>query len=348
MEFSAQSLAQAQFLAAWLNSQSAMMAARADGADTRRLDADETNMLALQLEYQRTKVYEVLYEELKGRRMFPVDTDVPSAAETFSWSETEEVGEFKRLDGPGFADDPPTMESSGQKYTNSINSYGGSWIQTIQELRRAAFAGIALGTRKPKACRRAWETKLDEVIANGDPSGGIAKGIANRAVGTAATQTRATAFTEAHWTPGTADADEMLVDLMALVKEFVVDASERITPTDMAMPLASYMLANTTYFNDGTTDTVLARFARDNGFIKRERIHSWERLRAARHGVEATSRVLIWSNDPDVGSIVIPQDFEVFPPQIVNFATKNLAHGRTGGFVVYRPLGYRYGTGLPA
>ena len=349
-KISAASLAQAQFLASFLNSHAAMQAtaaSRLDHAD-RRLDADETNMLALQLEQMRTKVYEVEYSEVKARRLFPTDTDIDPGAETFAYEETDDVASFVRLNDVGQSDDLPTAETSSTKVSNRIVSYGGSFITTIQELRRAAFAGRPLSARKPKACRRAWERRLEDTVANGDAPGGIAKGIANRALGTGASQTRNTAFTEANWTPGTVNAANMLAQLMELVKEFVVDADETITPTDLALPLASYMLASQTYFNDGTTDTVLARFARDNGFIPMARIHSWNALKASEHGQEATSRALIWKNDADAGSIVIAQDFEVFPPQIEGFATKTMAHGRTGGFVVYRPLAFRYGTGLPA
>lgn len=345
-KFSRAALAQAQYLAAWLNSAAAMQIAHANGLDTRRVDADETNMLALSLEQMRTQVYEADYPELKARALFPVESDIDPGADTFAYEENDHRGSFRRISGTGYAADPPTVETEAAKVVRTLESYGGSYVVTIQDLRRAAFSGRPLETRKAKACRRAWEEKLDQVAANGDAGTTIVSGAANRPIGTGATQTRETVFAGADWTPATANADAMLADLLLFVKEYVVDSRETQTPTDLALPLASYMLASQTYFADGTTDTVMARFLRDNGFVRN--VHSWEALKAANHGVEATSRALLYKKDADAGAIVIAQDFEVFPPQIENFATKVLAHGRTAGFCVYRPLAFRYATGLPA
>ncbi len=342
--FSKAAHAQAQALVAWLNSAGVLHAP--GDLSGRRADADETNMLALSLEQMRSKVYEASYPDLKARTLFPVSSDIDPGADSFAYEESDHVGSFRRIEGVGYADDPPTVETSATKVVRGLESYGGSFLITIQDLRRAAFSGRPLEIRKAKACRRAWEEKLDSVIGNGDVGSAIPKGIANRAIGTGASQTRETAVTEANWTPATVNADLMLASLMKSVKEFVIDSRETITPTDLALPVASYLLAAQTYMDDGTTDTVLVRFLRDNGYVRQA--HSWEALKAANHGIEATSRGLLWAKDSDVGEIVIAQDFEVFPPQVENFATKVLAHGRTAGFCVYRPLGFRYISTLPA
>lgn len=345
-QFSKAALAQAQFLAAWLNSTASMQWAQANGMEPRRLDANETNMLALSLEQMRTRVYEADYPELKARTLFPIATDIDPGADTFAYEENDHVGKFKRISGLGRVKDLPTVEASATKVVRTLESYGGSFGYTIQDLRRASFSGRSLDVRKANACRRAWEEALDVVAAVGDPGSSITSGIANRALGTGASQTRNTAFGTAAWTPATVNADTMFADLMKIVKEFVVDSKETQHPTDLALPLAHYMLAAHTYFGDATTDTVLTRFLRDNGFVKR--VHSWEALKAANHGVEATDRALLYKNDSDAGEIVIAQDFEVFPPQVDGFATMIMAHGRTAGFCVYRPLAFRYGTALPA
>lgn len=339
---------QARELAAVLNRNASRDSILAGEMGKRRIDANETNMLALSLEQMRATVYEEKIQACKAREMFPVESDIDPAADTFAYVEEEAVASFTRVNASGHAVDHKTAEVSASKVIRGLESYGGSYIVTMRELARAAFAGRPIETRKAMACRKAWEIKLDEVIAKGDASPGsnIINGAANRPLGSGAGQTQNTAVTTADWAAGTANAQNMLDDLMLAVREFVQASKETLTPTDLALPLREYMLAQHTYFTDVAGGTVLERFKKDNGFVRN--VHSWDYLKNSRHGVESNSRGLLWTNDRFVASIVIAQDFTVAPPQVEGFATKFAAEGRTAGFCVYQPLGLRYITALPA
>jgi hypothetical protein len=348
--YSPAALAQAQYMIRALNAAAAMGAFDNDLGQKlgrSRADADETIALALQLEQMRTKVYEAQYPELKARTMFAVDTDIDPAAESFAWEETDHRGKFGRIRGGGLEGDLPSTGVESSKVTRTLASYGGIVKYSLLDVRRAAFMGKPLSTRLALAHRRAWEEKLDEVIAIGDSAEGIASGAVNRPAGTGATQTRTTAFTEAAW-DATPVADTMLAELNTLVREYVLDAKETITPDSLALPLHIYMRANTTYFTDVAGGTVLNRFRQDNGFVRN--VYSWDMLKASRNGDPdgtGKDRALLWNSSSDVCSTVIAQDFEVLAPQQVHFGFEIPAWGRTAGFVVYRPLGLRYATGLP-
>lgn len=330
------SLAQAQIIAAHLN-----MLADADGEQ--RLDADETNMLALALEQMRARVYEAEYPELKARRFIPVNNEIDTGAESFSWEETDYVGRARVI--RNYGDDPPSVETKGEKQTHSIVSLGDSFTYSIQDMRRAAFSGKPLSARKALAARRVFERGLDEIAAFGAPDDGIPNGLLNKPVGSGTGQIRGTAVTAANWLDATADPDKMVSDLNKAVQEMIQDSEETQTPNLLLVPTAIYLRMAHLRMSKDNSETVLEAFLRANPYVSE--VQPWNLLRGVDGASGNNSRGLLMNRDPDVLELVIPQEFEVLPPQARNYAFKVLCHGRTAGTVVYRPLGLRYLTGFP-
>ncbi len=315
-----------------------------------RLDADETNMLALQLEQLRTKVYEADYPELKARNLLSVASDIDTGAESFAYEETDEVGIAKVI--TNWSAPLPGVETNGRMLSQGIVSIGTGYTYTIQDMRRAAFAGRPLEARKAVAARRAFERKIDELAAiGGEATAGISKGICNRTIGTTSGTVRETALTAAAWDSSTV-AQTMYDNLCAMVADFIVDGKEIYEPKTLVMPTIFYLRAMHTMFTDGSPESVAQRFLKNNGFVNR--LMPWNKLLgvsgsgasdAAPNGGDA-SRFLLMSSDPDVAELVMPQEFEVFGPQPINLAFQVACHGRTAGTVIYRPCGLRYGTGV--
>ena len=332
-------VAQVAPLVAYLNS---LVAQGHPEAGRTRLDADESNMLALALEQMRSRVYEDEFPELRARQILPVENDIAAGAENFAYEETSEVGEAKVI--TNYSDNPPSVETSSRKVTHSIVMLGDSYFYSIQDLARAAFSGRPLEARKATAARRVYERGLDAIAALGAPSDGIADGICNRAVGTGAGQLRNTAMTSAAWdtTPVAAD---MLNDLNKAVAEFVSDSKETHMPNVLVLPVLQYLRAAHTMFSDGSPESVLERFKKSNGFVSE--VRPWDRLKSVDGSGGNYSRGLLMEQSADVVSLVIPQEFTVLAPQQHNYGFKVLGHGRTAGTCVYRPLGLRYLTAFP-
>lgn len=309
----------------------------------RRFDADETNMLALQLEQMRARVYEVEYPVLKARRFLPIDTEIDSGAESYSAEETDEVGEAKVI--RNYADDPPTVETSSSKTTRSIVSLGDSFFYTLQDIRRAAFSGKPLSARKASAARRAWERGLDSVAALGAPDDGIPDGICNKTVGTSDGQIRGNAVTAAAWKDATLDPDQMVADLNAGVQDMIEASDEAHTPNLLLLSLANFLRLSQTRMSTENSETALEAFLRSNPFI--EEVASWNKLKEV-DGAGDNTRGLLLERSPDVVELVISQEYEVLSPQPHNYGFRVLAHGRTGGVDLHRPLGLHYLTGFPA
>jgi len=337
-----QNIASAAECARYINDMQARLGSDAPnfGGDLRRLDADETAMLAQQLEHLRSKVYEQDYPLLKAKEILPIENDTGDA-EYFSWEETASVGAFKVISDDGYADDPPSSEVLGRKLTRRIRDLGGVVHHTIADLRRAAFSGRPIVSRKLEAMRRAYETQLNTIAFLGDGDA-IETGLANIPTGTGAGQIRSTAVTSAAW-DSTPDAAVMISDLNAAVTAYL-DVNEARVPSDLILPRLQYMRFHQTYTTDTNAESAAARWLRDNGYVTK--IHSEDSFKSVDAGGTG-SRGLLFERDVDSVSLVIAQDFTMLPPQPENFAFKTLAYARTAGTVVYRPTALRYLTGLP-
>lgn len=333
------SLAQARILAAHLN----FLAESGHGEDPRRVDDDATNMLALSLEQMRSKVYETEYPELKARLLIPVAGDIDPGAETFAYEEQDYRGSAKIISDDGYADDPESVETLSRKVTHSVKTLGNAYMWTIQDLRRAAFSGRPLQPRKALAARRVFERGVDNIAAFGAPDDGIPNGFCNKDVGTSAGQIRGTAMTAASW-DATPDAAGMVSDLNKAIADMIDASAETVEPDTLVLPIQQFLRLNHTFTSDGNPESALERFLKSNGFVKN--VVPWNLMKGVDDGSNG-SRGMLYKKDPDVLELVIPEEFSVLPPQPINFAFKQLCHGRIAGVCVYRPLGMRYLTGLP-
>ena len=295
----------------------------------KRLDAGETAMLEQQLEFMRAAVMEVRYEDLYARRFLPVATDVDTGAEFFTYTQTDEVGEAKII--RNFADDAPTVEVNAEKIRHDIVSLGDSYNYSIQDMRRAAFSGVPLDARKAMAARKAFERGIDTLAAEGSAQDNIVGFLKSSVVGI-------TTPVGAVWAGLT--ADEILTDLNKLVSEMIIASKETYLPDTVLLPTAQHILVSQRRMStsNGNDDTVLTAFRKANPSVAR--VESWNKLATA--AVGGGARGVAFRADREVCEVVIPQEFEVLPPQPKNYAFNVLAHGRTAGCAIYRPLGMRY------
>jgi len=292
----------------------------------RRLDANETAMLELQLEQLRAKTFDVIYAEQKARKFLPLITDVDPGAEFYAYAQTDEVGKAKIV--TNYADDIPSSEISTEKFVHQIVPVASAFEYSVQDMYRAAFTGVPLEARKGQAARRRVETEIDDIAATGNAAHNIQGFINNSNV-------EISASTGAVWTT---NPTVMLADLNKLVADAITAAQETVTFDTVLMPLAQYLLASQTLVDTQNPQTVLSAFKNANPQITL--IDSWNVLDGA--GESAKDRLVCYSRSPENVGLVIPLEFELRPPQAVNLAFKIIGHARTAGSVIYRPVSVRY------
>jgi hypothetical protein len=133
---------------------------------------DEAGLfLERQLEFIRPQVFEVTYADIKYPTLLPVTSEAGPGAQTFTYRIMDSTGEFKLI--ADAADDLPRADISQIERTINIRSFGGSFGYTVQELRAAQMATIALEQRRATAVRRAYEEKVESVAMFGESSVGL-------------------------------------------------------------------------------------------------------------------------------------------------------------------------------
>lgn len=292
-------------------------------------DAGETAMFARQLEYIRAKTYDKVYAENKALTFFPVSTDVPAGADTFTVQQWDWTGMAKIISN--FADDLPTVSLIGRELPRKIHSAGIAYVYSIQEVRAAAFAGVPLNQKKVNAVRRAMENLVDLLASAGD---------ADLDLEGATNNSNVPIVTPLHgdWDNAATTGQQIVEDLEELLW------SVRTTSKDTF--LADTILLATTLFKQASTRTYSAYDSRSPLVIFKERnpgvsVEQWLRLDTA-DAAGTGPRAMAYKKSDEVIEMVIPQPFEQLAPQQRNLAFVVPCHQRVGGVAVNYPIGMAY------
>jgi hypothetical protein len=306
-----------------------------------RLDAKFTAALDQQLEHVRAQTYDIRYPELKARRLVPVDTSVDPGAETVSYQQWDEYGMAEVI--ANYADDISLVDVKAEKFTSNVIGIAKGYQYSVQDLRRAAMAGNQLDTRRARACRRAIERRIDEITALGEPRGKL-KGLINHPnVTVIDTKTDGTS---ARWVQGrTTPKSPALIqrDMHDMVSEIWTTSKQVHMPNTIVLPTVEYGHVSQTPVGTDNQTTILRSFLANNPNIST--VDFWYKLDEA-DAAGTGPRAICYQKDPEVLELVIPQDFEQFPPQARNLAFLVPAHARIGGVSMYYPLAVVYQDGL--
>jgi hypothetical protein len=307
-----------------------------------RGDANETLVFARQLEYFFSKVYEFEYPEAMGRKIVPIDTSVPSGAEAHIYRMTDELGEARVIDS--YADDLPLVDAYGQEHAEKIVGLAAAFMISIQDLRRAAMAGIPLDTKKANIARRVMERKLDMLLATGDSKTGMIGFANNSEVPTAA---GVSLGLTGSW--GTATAAQIQADVEKIGAQVFKqtkgihgnpDNGSKLT---LAVDTDSYARLASLRIDTFNMMTVLEYIKTKNPFIAD--VVSWSRLNKANAGGNGP-RIVAYDKNPDVLSGVLSQDFEMLPMQPKALSYLVPCHMRFGGTIYRYPLAALYADGV--
>jgi hypothetical protein len=309
-----------------------------------RSDANESIMFARELEYVFTKTYDVLYPDLKARSLLPVNREVPAGADQYTYTQYDRVGEASEVDD--YAKDFPTVEVKGDQKSNFIVSLGDSYQYTIQDMRAAAMAKKPLDAMKAAAARRAMEEKLEKIAALGSSARGITGALNAPNVDTVS-------LTNGAWKT-TYDSASTFDDMDAAVNKIQADVKQIVNTIRsnslgihgnsglrMTLDLPTYLFLTSTpqsprYKENSIKDFLLKTV---EGLSE---VTFWNRCTTG----DGSNGPILWMYEPnpDHLELVIPQEFEQFPPQLEGMATKIYCHMRCGGVQVRRPKAMKYAT----
>jgi hypothetical protein len=289
---------------------------------------DEAGLfLERQLEFIRPQVFEVQYADIKYPTVLPVTSEAGPGAQTFTFRIMDATGEFKLI--ADAADDLPRADISQTEKSINIRSFGGSFGYTVQELRAAQMANIALEQRRAAAVRRAYEEKVEDLAFFGESTVGLSGFFNNSTVDVVAAD---------KWF-STATAQEML-ELLNYGVTAIINASKmKEQPDTILMAWEDYNKVSTTRNSDSSDVTVLEYFLRTNPFIRN--VEPINQLDADNSALN-TNRMVVYKRDPEKVQLHIPQPLELFPPQQRGLEFIVPAHARVGGVALYYPKSVIY------
>jgi len=294
---------------------------------------DEAGLfLERQLEFIRPQVFEVEYADIKYPTILPVTSEAGPGAQTFTYRIMDATGDFKLISDA--ADDLPRADVSQTEKSISIRSFGGSFGYTVQELRAAQMANVALEQRRAAAVRRAYEEKVEEVALFGESSVNLVGFFNNSTVDVVAADKWFTGATATGTT-----AQDMLALLNQGVTAIINGSNMKEQPDTILMAWEDYSVVSTTRNSDSSDVTVLEYFLRTNPFIRNvEPINQLD----ADKSVLNKNRMVIYKRDPGKVQLHIPQPLELFPPQQRGLEFIVPAHARVGGVALYYPKSVIY------
>ena len=293
---------------------------------------DEAGLfLERQLEYIRPQIFEVAYADIKYPTLLPVTSEAGQGAQTFTYRIMDSTGEFKLL--ADAADDLPRSDISQVERSINIRSFGGSFGYTVQELRAAQMANIALEQRRAAAVRRAYEEKVEAVAMFGESTVGLAGFFNNSTVDVIAAN---------YWFTGTtaSGTSQEMLELLNYGVSAIINASNmKEQPDTILLAYEDYNKISTTRNSDSSDVTVLEYFLRTNPYIRNvEPINQLDKD----NSVLNTNRMVVYKRDPEKVQLHIPQPLELFPPQQRGLEFIVPAHARVGGVALYYPKSVIY------
>ena len=301
------------------------------------LDAGETVFFARELEFIKSKSYDVIYAELKARQLIPVSFEAGPGAESITYSQYDQLGVAKLI--ANYANDLPRADIKGKQFTAPVRSLGASYGYNLQDIRAAKLVGKPLEQRRANAAKRAILQLENSILFFGDTDHGLMGFLNNPNVPTVSIPADGTgAVTQ--WSMKT--PDQILRDLN-LIANTPFNTTKGIEQTStLLLPLAQFNYIASTPRSAISDVTILEFFLKNNPFVEEvEWVNELVGL-----GASGTDRAVAYDRDQDKLTAEIPQDFEQLPVQEEGLEFKIPCHSRVGGVLTYYPLSIVYCDGI--
>lgn len=306
---------------------------------TRFDSADAASVFfARELDYVKSKSYDVEYPELTALGLFPISSEADPGAETITYYTYDKQGLAKVIDN--YSTDLPRADVDGKPSYAKVKSIGASYGYSVQEMRASKMAGKGLDTRKAESARYAIDSMINRIAWAGDLNSGL--------MGVLSTGQNIPLYTVAagadsgktKWTEKT--ADEILMDINGMAKQVARTTKNVERPDTLCVPADVYMDIATRRIPT-TPTTVLSFLLEHSPYIKN--IISTAELDADSVETNPYAQAsngqgvaFLFKNDPRKISLENPLPYIQHTIQVHNLETTIPCEARTAGVIVYYPL----------
>lgn len=300
-------------------------------------DADTQMFYERELEHVMSLTYDIVYPDLMGRVLFPINRDVSPGAKTFTYYQYDRVGMGKII--ANYGKDFPRASISKKIFTGNIREIGSSYAYSLKDLWAAKEAGLPLEVREADAAKMAVLQAENKVVFNGDSDNKLGGLLSNTNIlisNPASDGTGASAkFVDK--TP-----TQIIRDMNNLCVKIISTTLNTEKPDTLIMPPAQLAYIASTPYSTITAVTILKWFMDSNPWIKN--VEAVNELAGA--GSASKDVMVAFKRDPRKVFMVVPQDFLQLPPQIEGAEWTIPCLASTGGLVFTYPLSACRGEGI--
>lgn len=289
------------------------------------------------LELLTAKSYEVAYEELPFRKVFPVINEGGPGVQTIT-SEVYDYFAKAQLINAG-AKDIPMVAGGGKeiKYPVVLWGIGASW--NIQELQSFVVAQRnGRGRYSPeqirmKAALRGLEEALNDQVFFGTPGTGIFGALNNPLVPNGPVAPSATTPYGTLWTQKS--SDEILLDIETIGDTVFVSSKMRERPNKLLLPPSRWSYLKNRRLENRDISILTYLVENSQYFQSPEDIVPINELEGA--GYSGTGKMLAYAKDPDKMVVEIPAEAQAMPVQQNMFSYLMLWYAYSAGLVMRYP-----------
>lgn len=307
-------------------------------------DAGETFFFARELEYVKSKSYDIEFPEMKAFKHIPISTEAGEGAQAITYAQFEELGVARVIES--YADDLPRADITGKEYTTQVKSIGVSYGYSVQEVRASIYVGRSLTQRQANAARRANDQKINRLAWFGDSTYNILGLLNTPNIPVSLVPNDGTGASTL-WADKT--PDQILRDLNLITNSIVQLTKGVEMPNTVLLPVEQYTLIASTPRSSVSDTTILEYFIQNNPFITTV---DWvpeltgAGIQTDPPGGLGTNVMIAYDKNPDKLTMEIPMPFTQYPPQERGLEFVIPCESRYGGIITYYPLSLAFGEGI--
>lgn len=293
------------------------------------MDSSDTLYLAQQLEEIREGLYEIQYGKLKAQRLVPWDMAHDPGAESYTVRTIDVAGQ--PVAGKGRETNIPTVHHTVKQGTINFHSWFLGYDYSMQEVRAAALAKIALQTRLATTCHERQMRNLDSLALIGDASGVTDIGGLFNASGTLS-YTNPTDGAASATTFDSKNPDQVIRDLNGGVNKIITTTFEIESPDTLVLPVTTETNLSQIRVGDGTTMTIMQFFKSNRPEITVERSMFLES-----NSAWTGKRMVAYQNDPQRLAMLVSIMFNQYTPEVRGPVVSTITETRTAGLALFLP-----------
>jgi hypothetical protein len=308
----------------------------ADKKPVNHLDANESVFFKRQLEFVKGRTYDEKLADLKYQMVLPVSAECPEGANEITWRSFSGVGLARIVSD--YAKDFPRTDIGGEEHTVKVKYVGSSYAYSLLEIRRAAYAGADLTSKRALMARRAVEEKLNSLAWDGDVKAGVQGFIKYPGTTEYTVPTTGTGTTK---TWSTKTAAQILTDLNGLKNAVMIGTSGKETINQILLPIAQYDLIKNTLIGTASDTTVYEFFVRNNPGIAIDWVRELDGA-----GTLATDMMIGYRKDAEHLTFEVPNAFEQLDEEHEGLSYEVPCMASCAGVIVYYPQSIAWGEGI--